>query len=368
MNEKKSARIFPLSVFIAAFITLSLLTGAQMFILDRYIGDVPDIYVALLSGYWIIVAALLTFFIGYLFNTRFEKPLKRFAEATQKVANGDFSVYVKPIHLSEKKNYLDYIFIDFNTMVGQLGSIETLKTDFFSNVSHEIKTPISVIKNYAELLQKENLSEARRLEYAETIMDASESLSEMITNLLKLNKLEKEAIVPEAAPYDVSRQVCNCALNFETQWEKKDIYFVADLEDSATAELDESLMELVWNNLLSNALKFTAPGGTITLTQTSTEEEIIVSVADDGCGMNEETQKRIFDKFYQGDTSHATEGNGLGLALTMRILQLMECTISVDSIPGEGSTFTVKIPAFKKEHNVSEIDGNSAPSSVLDSD
>lgn len=351
MKEAKIKRMFPFSVFVTIFVALSLLTGGQMLMLNRYIVNIPDRYVVILGTYWLIAAALFTLLIGYLVTTRFEKPMKHFAEATQKVANGDFSVYIKPIHSSGKMNYLDYIFVDFNKMVEELGSIETLKTDFFSNVSHEIKTPISVIRNYAELLQKENLPEARRLEYADTILGASESLSEMITNLLKLNRLEKQAIIPETEPYDISRQICDCALSFEAQWEKKDIEFIADLEDAATVELDESLMELVWNNLLSNALKFTDRGGTVTLTQTSTDKEVIVSVSDNGCGMSEETRKHIFDKFYQGDTSHATEGNGLGLALTMRILQLMECSIMVDSIPGEGSTFMVKIPVFRKGNN-----------------
>ena len=294
--------------------------------------------------YWALVSAGLTLFSMRVIKNTYERPMQMLAEATQQVANGDFSVFVPAIHSADKVDYLDAMIQDFNRMVAELGSIETLKTDFFSNVSHEIKTPLAVIQNSADMLKNPALPEEERAEYVDTIARSSRRLNGLITNILKLNKLEKQNIQSVPEPYDLCEQLAECALLFEDRWEQKGIEFEADMEDQATIEADASLLELVWNNLLSNAIKFTEPGGTVTLRQTSTAKSVEVSVSDTGCGMDSKTLEHIFDKFYQGDTSHATEGNGLGLALVLRILRMTGGDISVASSPGEGSTFTVKIP------------------------
>lgn len=349
MNPKDprvKASIFPLSGFLLTFLALGVLTTGQMFILQNYLDytELPYEYVLAVLVYWIFVAAAFTLFTRNQFIQRYHKPMEEFAGATRKVARGDFSVYISPRHLPNKMDYLDTICMDFNVMVEELGSIETLKTDFFSNVSHEIKTPLAVIQNYAQALENEKLTPEQRSSYISTIIESSSRLSELITNILKLNKLEKQNVQPISEPFDLCAQLCECALRFEELWLKKNIEFIADIEDRATIEADASLLELVWNNLLSNALKFTDPGGTVTLQQSSTDEEVIVSVSDNGCGMNEDTLKRIFDKFYQGDTSHSTEGNGLGLALVLRTLQIVGGSITVTSIPKQKTTFTVHIP------------------------
>lgn len=346
-DRRVKSKMFPVSIFLITFLVFGAFTTIQMKIIGNSINykSLPISNQIAIPVFWVIGAAVFTLLTGYQINRHYQKPIEEFAEAARKVASGDFSVYVPPRHTSNKSDYLDAIFADFNKMVEELGSIETLKTDFFSNVSHEIKTPLSVICNYAELLQKDNISEAQRQEYAQTILQAAQRLSNLITNMLKLNKLEKQAIKPMPEAYDVCQQLCECALQFEDIWEKKGIEFIADIEDRAVIEADADLLSLVWNNLLSNAMKFTAPGGTVTLSQTSDTDEITVSVSDTGCGMNGETVKHIFDKFYQGDTSHATEGNGLGLALVQRILQLSEGSITVISTVGKGTTFTVRLPA-----------------------
>ena len=266
------------------------------------------------------------------------------AKAAGKVAKGDFSVYIPPLHTSNRHDYLDLMFLDFNKMVAELGSLETMRSDFIANVSHEIKTPLAGIQNYAQLLQRPGLTKEDQETYVSAILSSTRRLSALVTNILKLNKLESQQIVPHYEPYDLSRQLSDCAMSFEPVWEEKDIEFEADIEDRATVYGDASLLELVWNNLLSNAFKFTEPGGSVTLRQTSEEGCVTVSVSDTGCGISQEAQKHIFDKFYQGDTSHATEGNGLGLALVLRVLQLMNASIQVDSAEGHRTIFTVRIP------------------------
>ena len=338
---------FPLPLFVVILVGLMLASGIHegLILLVYYLSLSDLVLVHVILVYWALVSVSMTLLIRYLTKTTYEKPVQQLAEATRKVAEGDFSVYVPPIHTADKLDYLDVMILDFNKMVAELGSIETLKTDFFSNVSHEIKTPLAVIHNAAQLLKNENLPAERRAEYVDTIEKYSGRLAELIANILKLNKLEKQTIQPKPEPYDLCAQLAECALLFERRWEEKDLEFEAELEDQFTIEADKSLLELVWNNLLSNAIKFTDPGGTVTLRQTSAADGVEVSVTDTGCGMDEETLKHIFDKFYQGDTSHATEGNGLGLALVLRIVRMLGGSIAVSSTPGEGSTFTVRLPA-----------------------
>lgn len=299
--------------------------------------------------YWGLVAVGLTLFTRWKIKGAYEEPMHRMAEAAEKVAEGDFSVYLPTCHTADRLDYLDVMILDFNKMVEELGSIETLKTDFVSNVSHEMKTPISIIKNYAELLQMDSISEAKRLEYAKGIEGAAARLSSLISNILKLNKLENQNIVPELEVYDACRQLCESIFLFEEALEEKGIELEADIEDVAKIRADASLLELVWNNLLSNAVKFTETGGCITIRQTSDEEHIRIEVSDTGCGITKEQINHIFDKFYQGDTSHSREGNGLGLALVKRVLELMDGEIRIDSEIGKGSTFTVILPAAEGE-------------------
>lgn len=306
--------------------------------------------------YWTAVAAGLTLFTRKKVKDTYEEPLHRLADATQQVAGGDFSVYVPTIHTADRLDYLDVMILDFNKMVEELGSVETLKTDFVSNVSHEMKTPIAVIKNYTELLQMKNASDGEKAEYARNIEEAAGHLSALISNILKLNKLENQRIDPEIESYDLCGQLEECILQYEELWDEKELELEVDMEEKAVIQADPSLMELVWNNLLSNAIKFTEQGGKVTVRQATEAEYVEVSVSDTGCGMSKESIRHIFDKFYQGDTSHSKEGNGLGLALVKRILVLMNGDIQVVSQEGKGSTFTVKLPRRMDNENGAEVD------------
>lgn len=339
-------KLFPISTFLAVFVAFGLFTTIQM----KIIGDkidyktIPFRSKIIVFGLWLFAAIAFTLWTNYQVKRHYQKPIEEFSKAAYKVASGDFSVYLAPHHTADKYTHLDVLFTDFNKMVEELGSIETLKTDFFSNVSHEMKTPLAVIQNNAELLCLEGVTKEKSREYTENILHATKRLSNLITNMLKLNKLEKQTIKPVPEKYDLCAQLCECALQFENMWEQKQVEFEVDIEEKTMIEADEGLLAIVWTNLLSNAIKFTPQGGTVTLSQTSDDEGITVSVADTGCGMDEKTKGRIFDKFYQGDTSHSTEGNGLGLALVKRILQLSDGSITVESTVGQGTIFTVKLP------------------------
>ena len=339
--------LFPLSLFGIFLGVLFLMSGIHvgLVVLMNSLGWNELLQTLVPMTYWGLVAMGLTFFTRKKMRDTYEEPLHRLAEGTRKVAEGDFSVYVPTVHTSSRLDYLDVMILDFNKMVEELGSVETLKTDFVSNVSHEMKTPIAVIKNYAELLQTDRGMEEERREYARNIEEAAAHLSTLISNILKLNKLENQSIDPDIEDYDLSGQLEMCILQYEELWDKKELELEVDIAERVNVRADRSLMELVWNNLLSNAVKFTEPGGTVTIRQRTAEGQVEVSVTDTGCGMSQESIRHIFDKFYQGDTSHAREGNGLGLALVKRIIDLMNGEITVVSRPGQGSTFTVRLPA-----------------------
>ena len=355
MSGKNGQRIikdslFPISLFAIYLGVLLLMSGLHvgLVVLMNKMGWNGYVQTIVPIIYWGCVASGLTLFTRKKMKDTYEKPLHMLAEATEQVANGDFSVYIPTIHTSDRLDYLDVMILDFNKMVEELGSVETLKTDFVSNVSHEMKTPIAIIKNYAELLQMKNVSEEEKLEYAENIREAAGKLSELISNILKLNKLENQRIDPEIESYDLCGQLEECILQYEELWDEKELELEVNIEEGAVIQADPSLMELVWNNLISNAIKFTEPGGKVTIRQTGTSDHVEVSVSDTGCGMSRESVRHIFDKFYQGDTSHSKEGNGLGLALVRRILDLMNGEIQVISEKGKGSTFTVKLPRQKE--------------------
>ncbi len=271
-------------------------------------------------------------------------PVERILDATHKITQGDFSARIKPIHPMATRNEFDVIIEDFNKMAQELSATETLKTDFISNVSHEIKTPLAVIQNYAAMLQDPNLSEDCRIKYAENITDASKRLSILVTNILHLNKLENQQIFSEKTSYNLGEQLCECMLMFEDVWEKKSLKIVADIDEDIFAHTDKELMEIVWVNILSNAVKFNSIGGTVSVSVKKVHNCACVSISDTGCGMNEEIGKHIFEKFYQADPSRVTRGNGLGLALVKRIIDITGSEIQVESELNKGTTFKVFLP------------------------
>lgn len=296
-------------------------------------------------------------FLGVLFNVidavyryiTITKPMKRIQDALDQVIAGDFSVRIDYMKGPDSGNEIDEVITLLNHMIGELSGVETLRTDFVANVSHEMKTPMAVMQNYGTLLQSKELSDEKRIEYAKAITEQTRRLSALVTNILKLNKLENQQIYPNTETYDLGEQLCECMLEFEAVWEEKEIEIETDITDGVYIDADKELLSLVWNNLLSNALKFTEKGGTVTLNLYADDDYAYIQVKDTGCGMTPETGQNIFKKFYQGDTSHATKGNGLGLALVKRVIDICKGEISVSSCLGEGSTFTVRLYRSKNE-------------------
>lgn len=291
----------------------------------------------------ILLSALFTVFDAVRRRFMIGRPIKRIAEAAEKIMNGDLSARIQPASRLEATESFDVIIDYINKMAEELSGVETLRTDFIANVSHELKTPLSVIQNYGTMLQAPDLSEEKRLEYAKAITESTRCLTDLITNILKLNRLENQHIYPERKRFNLGEQLAECLLNFESAWEKKEINIDTDIEEEVFVKSDAELLSLVWNNLFSNAIKFTETGGTVSLKMKSDGEWAVVEVSDTGCGISPEAGKHIFDKFYQGDTSHATQGNGLGLALVKRVTDIVGGDISVNSEIGKGSTFTVRI-------------------------
>ena len=272
-----------------------------------------------------------------------ERPVKKITEATSKMIEGDFSVRIEPINRFGTDDSFNEIIECINKMAEELSGVETLRTDFIANVSHEMKTPLAVMQNYGTLLQTPGISEEERIEYARAISDASRRLADMMTNILKLNRLENQRIYPDPVRFELGEQLCESLLQYESVWERKNIEIDTEIAEGVFVNADSELLSLVWNNLFSNAFKFTEEGGKVSLALTADEKYAVVKISDTGCGMTPEIGAHIFEKFYQGDTSRATQGNGLGLALVKRVVDIMQGEIGVESAVGIGTTFTVKI-------------------------
>lgn len=274
--------------------------------------------------------------------------VEKILEATEKITEGNFKVRLVPRHPYSRYDDLDEIMENLNKMAEELSKNEMLKTDFISNVSHEIKTPLAIIQNYAVALQNEKLTNEERKEYVKILTQASSRLNDLVANVLKLNKLENQRLNAEIKPVRLEESIAQAIFAFEDLIEKKQLDLDCDL-DEITVNTAQAYIEIVWNNLLSNAVKFTPQKGKIKISLKKKGDKAVFSITDSGIGMNSETGKHIFDKFYQGDTSHAKEGNGLGLALVKKVIDLLGGEIKVESQLGKGATFTVSLRGVVNE-------------------
>lgn len=288
-----------------------------------------------LVGVCLLVGILVTSQLSkYFFN-----PIKKLRFAMDQVADGDFSVRLE--EKSTSKEIME-IYTGFNLMANELSSIEILQSDFVSNVSHEFKTPINAIEGYSTLLQgSENLDEDQK-KYVDKILFNTQRLATLVGSILLLSKLENQQIPTNQTAYRLDEQIRQSLVALEPAWAKKDIELDVEL-DRVTYLGNEPMVRHVWDNLISNAVKFSPQGGTVKLRLSKKTRKLKFTVEDQGPGLSEEAQKHIFDKFYQEDSSHKQEGNGLGLALAKRIVSIEKGKITAENIPEGGCRFTVTL-------------------------
>ena len=268
------------------------------------------------------------------------KPIKRLSDASKEVSRGNFEIQVEPRSSDE----IGQLTVDFNLMTKELKNIDVLRRDFVSNVSHEFKTPITAIKGFARLIREGSLSDEQILEYSDIIINESERLSLLSSNLLKISELDSKVIYEQAAVFSLDEQIRKAILILEAQWSKKEIEFDIQLE-ALRYSGNENLLAQVWLNLISNAVKFSDDGGVVRITLHKDAGIIAASVANGGAGIAEEDKPHIFERFYKGDKSRSKEGNGLGLVIVEKIVKLFNGTIYFTSEAGGQTVFTVQLPA-----------------------
>jgi len=329
--------ILLVSSIVASLVSYTLVTRG--IIPDLQDGEIQEgsvlafgsLYMAFVS---IITGTILARFLG----GRFLRQIQELADATKEVAAGNFNVRLTGGRARETESISN----NFNNMVKELSNIETLRSDFVSNISHEFKTPISSIRGFARRLKKNSLTDEQRNEYLDIIISESERLTRLSSNVLLMSKLENTASNLEKEDYSLDEQIRRTVLLLEPQLRNKNLDVDIALESVRIMANEEMLSDL-WINIFGNAIKFSPEGGEIKITLTSINNKAVVTVTDNGIGMSDEVKKHIFDKFYQGDKSRLTEGTGLGLPLVKRILELENGEVKVESQLGKGSTFTITL-------------------------
>lgn len=327
--------------FFLFFLTISFNCIIAIIVYERLKNSGPGIATTVIVIFMIFSALTCSIIDVIRRKLMIDKPVREIRIATKKITRGDFNINLKTSDSINNYTMYDKIKMDLNALALELSKNEVLKTDFIANVSHELKTPLSVIQNYSKALENEKLDNEIKKKYLHTIQDASKKLNSLVTNILKLNKLENQELVPEYKNFNLSESIANSIIQYESLIDKKNIELDCDIEEDILIHSEESYLEIIWFNLISNAIKFTDSNGKISISLKKDINNIIFKISDTGCGMSKETGMRIFDKFYQGDTSHHKEGNGLGLALVKKVIDILGGQLNVESEVGVGTTFTV---------------------------
>lgn len=341
-TEKKlrnnSAFAYCLKVLVVCVLLMVILLTATIYIMTAFSFSPETIQAHI--GILFLVMLNIEVLCPLLITRQLVRPLDKLNRASSKLAQGNFAV---DLAYDGKIAELETLFANMQEMTAELASVETLRADFVSNVSHEFKTPLTAIEGYATLIQNPDLTDGERAEYAACILNSTRRLSSLVSNILMLSRLENQRFAPEISTYRLDDQICRILLEQEPVWSARGIEFDMNLEET-TYTGAEQLLYHVWANLINNAVKYSPDGGSIQVSLKREQAKIVFSIADQGPGIRPQDQKHIFEKFYQADTAHKKEGNGLGLAQVKKIADLLGGSVHVHSDGTHGSTFVVELP------------------------
>ena len=332
--------VLSLIIFVIMFAVMTL-QGTLMYLYLKiwYQADIP------MPQFWrpipfiILVSTLVGVALTLLASRIPLKPIRDLIEAINQLAEGNFHVRV---HLDLTREFVR-LSESFNSMAQELENTELLRSDFINNFSHEFKTPIVSLRGFAKLLKNPDLPPEDREEYLDIIIHESTRLSQLATNVLNLSKIENMSILSDMELFDLTEEVRQSVLLLESKWQKKELELIIDM-DEISYYGNKNLLNQVWINLIDNAVKFSPDKGKIKLKLRRTDDHTVFQIIDNGCGMSEDMRLHIFDRFYQGDLAHTTEGNGIGLTVVDKIVRLHKGQITVNSEEGIGATFLVTLP------------------------
>ena len=339
MTKQKNKNVFSLRFRLVLLVAMELVVSVLVALwvselLQRFLPDDLDVPLML---YLIVVSLCVGILVTVFLSRLFFDPIKKLRMAMSKVAEGDFTI---KLHTKSSSREIQDIYSGFNLMTDELHSTEVLQTDFVSNVSHEFKTPLNAIEGYSTLLQDCDNLTPQQQEYVEKIIFNTQRLSSLTGSILLLSKLENQQIPTGKSEYYLDEQIRQTIVALEPVWSEKNLEFDVDMAEVRYYG-NEPLMRHVWSNLLSNAVKFSPRDGMIGIGIEEKADQIIVWVQDNGPGIPEAAMKHIFNRFYQADSSHKQEGNGLGLSLVDKILRLEGGSITAENCPSGGCKFTV---------------------------
>ena len=329
-----------ISSYLIFLITVSVVVSIGILIYSK-VKDFSVSSLSIIVLLYIMFTALIFYVIDYIRrNIIINKPLNDILDATYLISKGEFDIKLNPRHNKDYYDELDKIMININKMANDLKNEEILKKDFISNFSHEIKTPIAVMSGYIDLLLKKGITKEEKELYINKLSNSMKNLFILISNILKLNKLDRDEEI-ELKEVNLSLILENVLVSFEEKIIEKNINLDIDIDDKLFKNTNETFIQIIFSNLISNAIKFSKDSIIIKLKKDNDNIKFIIS--DNGFGMNESVIRNIFNRFYQADTSHKTEGNGLGLSMVKKAIDRLGYKISIESKEEEGSTFIVDI-------------------------